>query len=276
MTCDMRRVDDLNTAMTQSRREFLRAGCAFAMSVGQGLTRDPAIGLILPVAGAVPAEALAMYPSRIRFVTEGLSKPGDPPLVGTVATYEKLQDRIVPAARALAEKGADAILLLGTSVTFYKGAAHNQRLIESMQAATKRPATTMSSAIVDALRVAGGKHLALASGYTEEVNAQFRVFLQESGFDVVAQRGLGLLTPPDNLSRDELETFIVDVFRAAPNADAVVVAFASTRTLELIVPLEKRCSVPVISARPHAFWAGVRLLGLNAAVEGFGTVLSKD
>jgi arylmalonate decarboxylase len=133
----------------------------------------------------------------------------------------------------------------------------------------------MSSAIVEAVRAIDGKRLAVASGYTEEVNAQFRVFLEESGFEVVALRGLGLLTPPDNLSRAELEAFVVDVYRAAPHADAVVLAFASTRTLELIVPLEKRCNLPVISARPHAFWAGVRLLGLRGSVQGLGTVLSK-
>ncbi len=216
-----------------------------------------------------------MYPASVSFVTEGLSKPDDGPLVGTLATYEKLQDRIVPAARALVEKGVDEILLLGTSVTFYKGAAHNQRLIDSIRTATRLPATTMSSAVVDGLRVAGGKRLAVASGYTEEVNAQFRVFLEESGFEVLALKGLGLLTPPDNLGRNELETFVVDVFRTAPKADVLVVAFASTRTLELIVPLEKRCKVPVVSARPHAFWAGVRLLGLKGTVPGFGTVLSK-
>jgi arylmalonate decarboxylase len=262
--------------MSLSRREFLRAGCAFALTAGQNPGGNPVLGLIVPVAGSVPAEALAMYPSGIQFVTEGLSQPGDPPLVGTVATYERLQDRIIPAARALAGKGADAILLLGTSVTFYRGAAHNQRLIESIQTATGRPATTMSGAIVDALRTVGGKRLAVASGYTDEVNAQFRVFLEESGFDVAGLRGLGLLTPPNNLSRDELETFIVQMFRDAPKADAVVLAFASTRTLELIVPLEKRCNVPVVSARPHAFWAGVRLLGINASAEGFGQVLSKS
>jgi arylmalonate decarboxylase len=255
------------TTMNQSRRQFLRAGCGLALAPWQGPGRDPVLGVILPTAGAVPAEALAMYPARIRFVTEGLARPGDPPLIGTLATYERLQDRIGPAARSLVDKGADAILLLGTSVTFYRGSAYNQRVIDSIRTATSRPATTMSSGIVDAIRVVNGKRLAVASGYTEEVNAQFRVFLEGSGFDVVALRGLGLLTPPDNLSRHELEGFVVDVCRAAPNADAVVVAFASTRTLELIAPLEKRCTVPVISARPHAFWAGVRLLGLNAAVK---------
>ena len=261
--------------MNHSRREFLRAGCAFALTAAQPLGREPVLGLILPAGTAVPPEALAMYPAGVRFVTESLSQSDDAAPVGTVATYERLQERIVPAATALVAKGADAVLLLGTSVTFYKGAAHNQRVIESIQTAAKRPATTMSSAIVEAVRAVDGKRIAVASGYTEEVNAQFRVFLEESGFEVVALKGLGLLRPPDNLSRAELELFVVDVCRAAPQAEAVVVAFASTRTLEVIVPLEKRCNLPVISARPHALWAGVRLLGLRGNVQGLGTVLSK-
>lgn len=61
----------------------------------------------------------------------------------------------------------------------------------------------------------------------------------------------------------------------APKADALILAYASLRTLELIVPLEQQCKVPVISARPHALWAGVRLLGLKGTVPGFGTLLSK-
>jgi arylmalonate decarboxylase len=161
-----------DNAMNHSRREFLRAGCAFALAAGQPRGGEPAaLGLILPAAAAVPAEALAMYPAGVRFVTESLSKPGDAPLVGTLATYERLQDRIVPAARALVDKGADAIVLLTTSVTFYKGAAHNQNLIESIQSATKRPATTMSSAIVEALRAVGSKRVAVASGSAKRVES---------------------------------------------------------------------------------------------------------
>ena len=112
--------------------------------------------MILPAPGDVPWEVLAIYATGMRFVTEGVSKPGGAPFVGTLATYQRLQeDRIVPAARALADQGADAVLLLGTSVTCDKGAAHNQSLIDSIQRATNQPATTMSSAIVDALRVVG-------------------------------------------------------------------------------------------------------------------------
>lgn len=138
------------------------------------------------------------------------------------------------------------------------------------------PTTTMSSAVVDALKVARARRLAVASGYTDDVNAQFRTFLKQSGFEVVAIKGLGLLRPPENISRTELENFAFDVFWSVRRADALVLAFASTRTLELIAPLEKRCDVPVVSARPHAFWAGVRLLGLTGTVQGFGAVKSSE
>ena len=43
--------------------------------------------------------------------------------MGTLATYESLQDCIVLSAKSPTEEGRGAILLLATSVTFYKGAA---------------------------------------------------------------------------------------------------------------------------------------------------------
>ena len=215
-----------------------------------------------------------MYPSGVTFRVEGFSTEADGPLTGTLATYEKFKDRMVPVARALAKQGAQAILLLGTSVTFYKGAAYNQAIVDSIHKETGLPTTTMSSAIVDALRAVGGHRLAVATGYIDEVNQQFRVFLEESGFEVLVLKGLGLLTPSD-MGSEQLGTFTESVYDSARNADAIVMAFAASRTLEAIAPLEQRCRIPVISARPHAFWAGVRLLGLKGTAP-FGTLLSRN
>lgn len=41
----------------------------------------------------------------------------------------------------------------------------------------------------------------------------------------------------------------------------------------MIVPLEKKCGVPVVSSTPHALMTGVRLLGLSERSKGFGRVL---
>src|SRR5262245_50352171 len=103
--------------MNHSRRQILGLCAAMLTAPLRSLCAEPALGVILPRDGAVPAEALTMYPTGVRFLTEGFSTAEDGPLIGTLATYEKFKDRMVPAAEALQKHGAQAILLLGTSVT---------------------------------------------------------------------------------------------------------------------------------------------------------------
>ena len=43
--------------------------------------------------------------------------------------YDKAVPKILPAAEELAKQGANAISIMGTSLTFYKGAAFNNDLI---------------------------------------------------------------------------------------------------------------------------------------------------
>ena len=64
---------------------------------------------------------------------------------------------ILPAAEELAKKGVDAVMVMGTSLTFYKGAAVHRKLIEDMARATGLPVGTMSQAIIDGLREVGRK-----------------------------------------------------------------------------------------------------------------------
>jgi maleate cis-trans isomerase len=47
------------------------------------------------------------------------------------------------------------------------------------------------------------------------------------------------------------------------------------KTIDLIVPLEDRCKVPVVASTPHALMNAVRLVGLSGRAPGFGSVLDK-
>jgi len=191
--------------------------------------------------------------------------------------YDSVIDRIVPAAQGLARQGARAVILFGTSLSFYKGAEFNQHLADSIHKATGLPSTTMSTAVVEGLRAVGGRRLAVATAYNEDVSGRLRTFLTESGFEVLTVQGLGLVNigDPDKVSQRELQQFCASVAKKAPQADAMVVSCGGLRTLELIAPLEKECRLPVISSTPHALWAGVRLLGLQGKAPGYGTLLSR-
>ena len=56
--------------------------------------------------------------------------------------YDQVVGRIAPVAKGLADEGAQAIVLMGTSLSFYQGAAFNRELTERVAAASGRPAVT--------------------------------------------------------------------------------------------------------------------------------------
>ena len=161
-------------------------------------------------------------------------------------------------------------------MSFYKGAAFNRELTQRIAAASGRPATTMSTAVIEGLRSVGGKRLAVATAYDDEVNHRLQSFLHEEGFEVLAIKGLGIEKVEDirNVTQDGLLKFSAGVAASAPGADALLVSCGGLRTLDLIAPLEKTCGIPVVSSLPHALRAGVRLLGLSGRVPGHGKLLS--
>ena len=274
--------------MTHSRRDFVKLAGAITGALAGGATMSgpsaraadtvkdaekPALGLIYPPKrSGAPEEGVEMYAKEIRFVTTGLGLK-----TMTPEGYDAVVDHIGPAAKELADKGAQAVVLMGTSLSFYKGAAFNNRLTETMKKASGLPCITMSTGIVEGLRAVGATRVAAATAYNDEVNGRLRVFLEESGFEVARTQGLGIEKIEDVLkvTQPQLIDFGARVFKAADRADSILVSCGGLRTLEILAPLEQKCHVPAVSSTPHALWAGVRLLGLSGRAPGYGSLLDK-
>jgi arylmalonate decarboxylase len=258
--------------MNSRRRKFLKVSVAGAASAVLGSAAEPVLGMIFPPANyEVPPEAKLMYPKGVRFLAEGVGLERMTP-----EGYDKAVPKIIPAAEKLARQGANAISIMGTSLTFYKGAAFNNDLIAQVAKATGLPATSMSRGIVDGLRAVGAKRVAVATAYNETVNGRLRVFLEESGFEVLGVKGMGIERFEDRppVTQDELFNFGVSAYDSMSKADTLLISCGALNTLRLLDPLEKRCKVPVVSSAPHALWASVRLLGLSGQVKGYGRLLS--
>jgi arylmalonate decarboxylase len=255
-----------------ARRDILKGVMMSVAANVSGAAGTPTLGLLGPVESSVPPEANTLYPRGVRFraVSLGLARM-------TPEGYDQVLDRIAPMAKVLAQQGAAAITLMGTSLSFYKGAAFNRELTKRIAEASGRPAVTMSTAVIEGLRSVGGKRLAVATAYDDEVNRRLQSFLHEEGFEVLTIRGLGVERVEDihSVTPDGLFKFSADVFESAHGADALLVSCGGLHTLDLLEPLEKRCKVPVVSSLPHALRAGVRLLGLNGRAPGYGTLLSQ-
>jgi arylmalonate decarboxylase len=259
--------------MTNSRRDFLKIASATAAAarLGAAGATEPTLGVIFPPANyPIPPEFQRMYPKGVRFVSNGVGLPAMTP-----EGYDSVIDKIIPSAIELKKQGAQAISVFGSSITFYKGAAFNKKLADEVTRATGLPATTQSNGLIDGLRVAGARRVAVATAYNDEVTDRLKAFLHEYGFEVVKAKGLGISLNIPQAAQDGLLEFSAGVKESAPDADALLISCGGLKTLDLIVPLETRCKVPVVSSQPHGLWNAVKLLGLSGRVEGFGSVLAK-
>ncbi|MEW5423558.1 aspartate/glutamate racemase family protein [Amorphus sp. 3PC139-8] len=249
---------------------------AFA-SAGDRLAKTghlPTIGMIVPPKpDIVPPEPLKLYPEGVRFLAKGLGLTSLTP-----KGYDQVIDRIAEASAELAEEGADAIALMGTSISFYRGHAFNAELVASMEKASGLPATTMSNAVIDALGQLGARRLTVATAYGDEVNQRLADFLRESGFDVLALESLGIVDVDAvfGVTSDDLLALGRRAAKAAPDADAMVLSCGGLRTLAVTTPLERETGRPIVSSAVAGAWAAVRLVGHNPSVAGYGRLLAGE
>ena len=92
------------------------------------MTKELTIGLVVPFStDKVPDEGPMMYPG-VKFIPRGVGVRALTP-----EGYDAAWDGILPAAKELAKQGVDAIMVIGTSLTFYRGYEAHQELLEQLR-----------------------------------------------------------------------------------------------------------------------------------------------
>jgi arylmalonate decarboxylase len=195
--------------------------------------------------------------------------------------YSGAFDAILPAAKELAKQGVDAIMVIGTSLTFYRGYEAHQELLAKLRAETGLPVSTMSAAVVEGLHSVGAKRIAVATAYADEVNNRLADFLRQAGFEVLALEGFGLFgfgEPGSKSENDIIELSgkaITGAKSSAKAADAVLISCGGLLTLGVAEPIEQRHGIPVVTSTQAAFWSAMRLAGDDGHVEGRGRMLGR-
>ena len=236
------------------------------------MSKNLTIGLVVPFAeDTVPPEGQQMYP-EMTFVPRGVGVRSLTP-EGYAAAF----DAIPAAADDLARKGVDAIMVIGTSLTFYRGPDAHDRLLKKLRAATGLPVSSMSQAILDALRAVGARRVAVATAYTDVVNARLKELLAAAGIDVLSLECFNLLEfgGPSRKSEADIVALSGEAVAKAPDAEGILISCGGLRTLGVAKPLEDRHGVPVVSSTPAAFWAAMRLVGESGHVAGCGRLLEQ-
>jgi arylmalonate decarboxylase len=231
------------------------------------------IGLVVPFAtDRVPAEGPLMYPD-VTFIPRGVGVRALTP-----EGYDAAFDAILPAAKELGQQDIDAIMVIGTSLTFYRGHEAHQKLLEQLRAETGLPVSTMTEAVVDGLRSVGAKRVAVATAYSDLVNDRLADFLARSGFEVLSMKGFGLTGFGDAANQTEQD--IIDLsgkaIDEAKTADAVLISCGGLKTLGCAVPIEQHHGIPVVTSTQSAFWKALRLAGESGHIPDRGRMLAQS
>lgn len=242
------------------------------------LQNNHTIGLVVPFAGdEVPLEGPIMYPG-VRFIPRGVGVRALTP-----EGYDPAWNGILPAAQYLAQQNVDAIMVIGTSLTFYRGPQAHARLLEELREQTGLPVSTMSQAIIDGLREVGAKRVVVTTAYTEVVNRCLKELLAAAGIDVLSLEAFDLLEfgGPSKKSATEIialsEAAVAKANADRPaGAEAILISCGGLRTLGVAQPLEASHGIPVVSSATAAFWAALRLVGESGHLAGYGRLFEQS
>jgi maleate isomerase len=183
-------------------------------------------------------------------------------------------DELEQAAAKLAWMDVGVILFACTSGSFVHGPGWDRELTARIERAAGIPATTTSTAVVDALRSVGATSLTIATPYIDAVNEIERRFFEASGYRVAALAGLGLEADRDiaRLEPGDAESLVART--DVPESDAIFVSCTNVHVLEAIDRIEAVHGKPVVTSNQAGAWAALRMIGVAEPIPGGGRLLT--
>jgi len=219
----------------------------------------PKLGLVVPPAGdVVPPDGAMLYGSRAEFIARGLGLPEI-----SSRGYDEVIDAVATRSATLANLGVDAISLMGTSLSFYRGAKFADQIVREMALQTGLPCTSMSHAIVRGLGEMGLRKVAVATAYIDDVNDRLIRFLAEHDIAAPAIEGLSItgVREVGEVTTQTLVELCERVWVKARGAEGILISCGGLLTLEASGIIEARLGVPVVSSSPAGFWDLMRVGG---------------
>jgi maleate isomerase len=187
----------------------------------------------------------------------------------------RVSEELESAIRLLVGTRPGSIVYGGTSVSFLEGSIESDRvLIERMsQVANGVPCTTTTTAVVHALRAMSVTRIAVATPYNAEIDTRLASYFNAAGFEIVSIKGQGIEDPWEICEQTPETIFSFVKSADHSKAEAVFVSCADYRVGPVTEALEQDLEKPVIGAVQASYWHAVRLAGIRAPADGFGSLV---
>jgi maleate isomerase len=228
--------------------------------------RERRIGLLLPSSNTT------QEPEFTRILPDGLTLHAARLPLRTVDpdSTARIVEDIETESRKLADADVDAIVLAATAPTSRNGIGYDQELIMRIESASGKPATTASTALIQALKALDVKRLVLGAPWSEAVNATAAAFVEASGFSVLAHTAIGHISNLEIGLLDQQTAYEMGLAADRPDAQAVMLACGNWLTTGIVDRLEAALGKPVLTTNQVSLWAVLRLADYHAPVFGWG------
>ena len=231
------------------------------------MIRRRKLGILVPSSNVtMEYEMPIMAPQGVSFHFSRIPQTED-----TEEQLEAMIDYVPEKSNLLAHARVDAIAFGCTSGSFVKGMGYDKKVIEAIKNSTGIMATTTSTAVVEALKIAGVKRLSVGAPYLDSIMEKLKDFLEKNDFEVVKMKGLNMVCGEGDLPLDATYNLIREI--DTPQADGIFISCTDFKTVELLEILENDFGKKVISSNQATMWKLLRLSGMKTSIGGFGSLL---
>jgi maleate isomerase len=184
----------------------------------------------------------------------------------------RIVEEIEAESQKLADADVDVIVFAATAPSSRNGIGYDQELAKRISAASGKPATTASTALLEALRALSVKRIVLGAPWSAAVNQTAAAFIEANGFAVLAQEALGHVNNLEIGLLDPETAYDVGRRVDRPEADAVMLACGNWTTFGIIERLEQDLGKPVLTTNQVSLWHALKIIG-SAPLGGLGVLL---
>lgn len=168
---------------------------------------------------------------------------------------------------------ADMLALAHATASSTKPGA-DREIIDRIRKVSGVPATTILTAVVEALKHLNVKKVSAVLPYTKaERSLQLKTFLEANNIQVVNMNGGPYVAGHEVSSQLPSSAYRLLKEADAPNAEALVMTIPNFRTAEILDRLEADIGKPVVTGNQALAWTCLRTLGIREPMEGLGRLM---
>ncbi len=193
----------------------------------------------------------------------------------TAAELAAMIGHIEEATRQLSICDLDVVAFGCTSGSFISGPGYDESVMAKMANATTAKVTTTSTAVLAALQAVGAQKIVLATPYTSDINQAELRFLEAAGYEVLNNKGLGLVELRDIMCQHPQTAYRLARSIDSPEADTIFISCTGFPTVDVLSQLELDLGKPVVSSNQATFWHCLKLMNIKDRIENFGSLFSR-